>query len=208
MSERLAALKLEGQVTWLGWAPGGSFVSEPAERLDLTYAGIEGDRHAGLTRKSGAREPWYPRGTPMRNERQLSLLGAEELADVAAAMGMAVLEPAWIGGNLVLAGIPDFSRLPPRTILMFPWGILGQDPAIAPDAHLFRPDREERRTHAAFAMGGHMCLGHFIARAQIAEGLHQIARRITRPTTSGPRGWRVFTGVWGISGLPIEFEPA
>ena len=122
MSERLAALKLEGQVTWLGWAPGGSFVSEPAERLDLTYAGIEGDRHAGLTRKSGAREPWYPRGTPMRNERQLSLLGAEELADVAAAMGMAVLEPAWIGGNLVLAGIPDFSRLPPRTILMFPSG--------------------------------------------------------------------------------------
>jgi cytochrome P450 len=99
-------------------------------------------------------------------------------------------------------------HIPEGTILMFPWGILGQDPAIAEDAHLFRPEREERRTHAAFAMGGHMCLGHFIARAQIAEGLHQIARRITRPTTSGPRGWRVFTGVWGISGLPIEFEPA
>jgi cytochrome P450 len=100
------------------------------------------------------------------------------------------------------------AHIPEGTILMFPWGILGQDPAIAEDAHLFRPDREERRTHAAFAMGGHMCLGHFIARTQLAEGLHLIAQRMIEPTSPGPLGWRVFTGVWGIRGLPIEFEPA
>jgi hypothetical protein len=24
----------------------------------------------------------------------------------------------------------------------------------------------------------------------------------------GEKGWRPFPGVWGINGLPIEFEPA
>jgi hypothetical protein len=38
--------------------------------------------------------------------------------------------------------------------------------------------------------------------------LHLIARRMIGPTSPGPQGWRVFTGVWGIRGLPIEFEPA
>ena len=122
MSERLPARMIEGRVDWLGWAPGDSFVSQPADRLDLTYAGIAGDLHSGLYRKSGAREPWYPRGTPMRNERQLSILSAEEMAAVAAAMALGALDPAWIGGNLLLSGVPDFSALPPRSILMFPSG--------------------------------------------------------------------------------------
>jgi cytochrome P450 len=53
-----------------------------------------------------------------------------------------------------------------------------------------------------------MCLGQFIARAQLEEGLHLIAQRITKPRSRGPVGWRPFPGVWGIRGLPIEFEPA
>ena len=81
-----------------------------------------GDVHAGLYRQSGAREPWYPRGTPMRNERQLSILSAEELAEVATRLAIPKLSPEWIGGNLLLAGIPDLSLLPPRSILMFPSG--------------------------------------------------------------------------------------
>jgi cytochrome P450 len=59
-----------------------------------------------------------------------------------------------------------------------------------------------------FALGAHMCLGQFIARAQLEEGLHLIAQRITQPSSPGPLGWRPFPGVWGIRGLPIEFEPA
>ena len=122
MSDRVAATTLEGTLTWTGWAPADSFVTTDAGHLDLVYAGIDGDLHSGLFRKSGAREPWYPRGTPMRNERQLSILSAEELAEVAAALGLPELPPAWIGGNLLLTGIPFLSRLPPRSILMFPSG--------------------------------------------------------------------------------------
>jgi len=53
-----------------------------------------------------------------------------------------------------------------------------------------------------------MCLGQFIARAQIEEGLHLIAQRITHPRLAGQPGHRPFFGVWGLRGLPIEFTPA
>lgn len=122
MAEYLPARNIEGAVAGLYWAPRDSFVSEPLEVLTLTYEGIAGDRHAGLYRQSGPREPWYPRGTPMRNERQLSILSVEENAEVAAAMGIAELRAEWIGGNLLLNGIPELSHLPPRTLLMFPSG--------------------------------------------------------------------------------------
>ena len=57
-------------------------------------------------------------------------------------------------------------------------------------------------------MGMHICLGQFIARAQIQEGLHLIAQRICAPKRAGPSGWRPFYGVWGMRGLPIRFTPA
>ncbi|MBI4920235.1 MAG: molybdenum cofactor sulfurase [Devosia nanyangense] len=121
MAEILPAHMIEGVVRGVYRAP-DTFVTTPVEVLSLTYAGIPGDVHSGLYRQSGAREPWYPRGTPMRNERQLSILSAEELAEVATTLAIPVLEPEWIGGNLLLTGIPQLSLLPPRSILMFPSG--------------------------------------------------------------------------------------
>ncbi len=114
MTERLDARTLEARLEGVFIAPGDEVASVPVDRLTLTYAGIPGDRHAGTTRLSGAREPWYPRGTPMRNERQLSILSAEELVEVAAAMAIPELKPEWIGASLLLSGIHDMSRLPPR----------------------------------------------------------------------------------------------
>lgn len=122
MAERLPARNIEAMVRGVYWAPHGTFVSEPLDVLSLTYEGIVGDRHSGLYRESGPREPWYPRGTPMRNERQLSILSAEENAEVAATLAIPELKPEWIGGNLLLSGVPDLSQLPPRTLLMFPSG--------------------------------------------------------------------------------------
>ena len=80
MAEYLPARTIEAMVKGVYWAPRDTFVSEPLDVLGLTYDGIPGDRHAGLYRDSGPREPWYPRGTPMRNERQLSILSVEEAA--------------------------------------------------------------------------------------------------------------------------------
>ena len=47
-----------------------------------------------------------------------------------------------------------------------------------------------------------------IARAQLQEGLHQIAQRMRSPRLAGKFGWRPYPGTWGLKGLPIEFAPA
>lgn len=115
--------KVKGTVTSVLMAGGKDFVSEPVDRLELTHEGIAGDFHAGLTRASGGREPWYKRGTIMRNERQISILSVEEIAEIGAAMSISDFDPGWIGANLVLKGIPNLSYLPPRTLLFFEGGV-------------------------------------------------------------------------------------
>jgi len=118
----LPAQTLAARVEGTYVVAGRAVASTPRPELILTYAGIVGDRHEGLVRPSGPREPWYPRGTPMRNERQISIVGAEELAEIATSLGIPHLDPAWIGANLVLSGLPNLTRLAPRTLLLFPSG--------------------------------------------------------------------------------------
>ncbi|ADZ69723.1 MOSC domain-containing protein [Polymorphum gilvum] len=115
--------RLAGRVvSVLKTAGAESFETARCDDLVLTFEGIPGDRHAGFTRRSGGREPWYPRGTEMANERQVSVLSAEELALVARRMDLPELRAEWIGGNIVLAGIPRLSLIPPRTRLVFEGG--------------------------------------------------------------------------------------
>lgn len=122
----LPARRIAGRVLATFAAPAGDdeygFVTEPAEALTLTYEGIPGDRHFGLTRRSGGREPWYQRGTEMRNERQLSLLAPDELMRIAERLAVPEVKPEWIGGNIVLEGLPHFSMVPAGTRLSFEGG--------------------------------------------------------------------------------------
>ena len=122
-TEIVPGRRLVAAVAGLYAAEGDDFVSAPVERLNLTFDGIEGDFHAGATRRSGGREPWYPRGTEMRNERQVSIVASDELAMVALDMGIDRLRPEWIGANVDLAGIGSLSMLPPRTLLFFAGGV-------------------------------------------------------------------------------------
>jgi len=99
--------------------------------------------------------------------------------------------------------------IPKDTMLFFPLSVSGRDPVTYPDGQTFDPDRpiEPERRHIAFALGKHMCLGQYIARAQLQEAIHQIAQRIRDPKLAGEIHWRPFPGTWGIIGLPIEFTP-
>jgi cytochrome P450 len=97
---------------------------------------------------------------------------------------------------------------PKDTMLFLPNSMSGRDPSAFPDPDKIDPERPAPGRHIAFGRGMHMCLGQHIARAQIAEGLHQIAQRITNPKLVGPVGHRPFPGVWGLKGLPIEFTLA
>jgi MOSC domain-containing protein YiiM len=86
----------------------------------VSFEGFVGDRHAGLTRPADVRTPWFPKGTLVRNTRQLSIVSTEELALIAAALGLPQVLSAWLGANLELAGVPRLTQLPPGTRLFFP----------------------------------------------------------------------------------------
>ncbi|RCS25493.1 molybdenum cofactor sulfurase [Phyllobacterium salinisoli] len=115
--------RISGRVAGLFEALQGHFGTQAADVLELSFEGIRGDYHAGLTRKSGGREPWYPRGTEMRNERQLSLVAPDELAVIAGGLGIDEVKAEWIGANMTVEGIPFLSMLPPRTLLFFEGGV-------------------------------------------------------------------------------------
>lgn len=117
------ARRIKGKVSAVLAALGGDFPTEAVQSLTMDFDGVAGDYHAGPTRKSGGREPWYPRGTEIRNERQISVVAPDELAVAAAGMGIDRIEPAWIGANLLIEGIPLLSLLPPRTQLFFEGGV-------------------------------------------------------------------------------------
>jgi MOSC domain-containing protein YiiM len=92
--------------------------------MPLTFAGFEGEVHAGLTRPSCSRVlKQYPRHTEIRNVRQLCVVSAEEMAEVARDMGLTEMDYAWVGASLVLEGIPDLTHLPPSSRLQGPDGV-------------------------------------------------------------------------------------
>ncbi|MCP4184430.1 MAG: MOSC domain-containing protein [Hyphomicrobiales bacterium] len=123
MVEIIPRQKVKGIVTSVLKAAGADFVSTEVDQLELTYEGIAGDYHAGQTRLSGVREPWYESGIEMRNERQLSILAGDEMCEIAENLNIRHLKPGWIGANLVIDGIENFSLLPPRSVLIFEGGV-------------------------------------------------------------------------------------
>lgn len=80
--------------------------------LQLDFEGMPGTRHYGFLRKAGSREPWHPKGSLIRSSRQISLVSVEELAVIAADMGLPGIEAGWIGGNILIEGVPQLSWLP------------------------------------------------------------------------------------------------
>jgi hypothetical protein len=97
-----------------------SLVTRDVSEVKVAWEGFVGDRHSGLTRPADVRVPWFPRGTPIRNTRQVSLVSSEELALIAETLEVPRVLAAWLGANLELAGIPRLTELPPGTRLFFP----------------------------------------------------------------------------------------
>jgi MOSC domain-containing protein YiiM len=95
------------------------FRTAPLPELQVDLQGIPGGRHYGFTRPAGARERWYKHGTPMRSGRQLTLVCAAELAEIASRMELPRIDPGWIGANVVIDGIPAFTLLPWGARLFF-----------------------------------------------------------------------------------------
>lgn len=147
-----------GTVRWMGLVRNreAGLDAESVSALTLGFAGPDGEDHGGLTRASCSRvSALYPKGTEIRNTRQLSVLSSEELEKIAAKMGVARVDPTWLGANLVVEGIADFSHLPPSSRLQaesgatlvvdmenrpchLPAPVIDADPAGAGKGALFR----------------------------------------------------------------------
>ena len=116
----LVPTRFTGRVTWLGVVVNrrAGLASRPLREMQLGFAGFAGESHAGLTRLSDSRVlDQYPRGTEIRNVRQISIVSAEELAAIASEMSLEAIDPAWLGAGLVVSGIPDFTLIPPSSRL-------------------------------------------------------------------------------------------
>ena len=139
-----------------------SLVTTAQTIVKVTFAGFEGDRHASLTWKSDSRTPYYPRGTEIRNVRQVSLISIEELREIARRMDLPALEPEWLGANLLIEGIPDLTMIPPSSRLYFPGdAVLAIDSENNPCIH-----------------PGKVIQSHFPERAGLAELFVESARHL------------------------------
>lgn len=111
------------QVTATHVWPEGSQAPVAVQRLELDWGGAVGDRHHGLTMSSNARQAGvFPRGTTIRNHRQLSIVDEAELSEIAVNLGLEALDAGVIADNICTRGIPNLTQLAPMTRLVFEGG--------------------------------------------------------------------------------------
>ncbi len=101
-----------------------SIRSESVDEVDVTFEGFAGDKHSGWTKPSDGRTKFYPRGTAIRNSRQVSIVSLEENRLIADELGIGSLLPEWMGANLLIEGIEDLSSLSPNSRLFFEGGVV------------------------------------------------------------------------------------
>ena len=154
---------LNAKVVWLGRVTEQAIDlrSEPLSQAHLGFEGLACEVHSGLTRPSCVRvKNLYKTGTTIRNARQLSVVSAEEMAEIADRMGLHIMDPRWLGASMVIEGIPDFTHVPPSSRLIFSSGAslcvdMENRPCIHPGREIekdrpglgpkFKPSAEGRR---------------------------------------------------------------
>ncbi|MSO26938.1 MAG: hypothetical protein EXQ60_02585 [Candidatus Nanopelagicales bacterium] len=104
------------------WRPEAQ-IPDLVNELELDWGGPVGDRHHGLTMASDARQKdVFPRGTTIRNHRQISIVDLAELSSISAELGIEVIAPGVIADNICTAGIAGLTELPRMTRLLFAGG--------------------------------------------------------------------------------------
>lgn len=82
----------------------------------------------------------------------------------------------------------------------------GTDPAAMPDPSF--DITAVRPPHMGFGSGVHHCLGHFVARTDMAVALPLLARRMPDAEQDGPGVWLPVSGNTGPVRFPIRFTPS
>lgn len=103
----------------------GLLVTSPVPKIHAIEGyGIRGDRHAGVrlsdVREHAMNQMRIPKGTQIANMRQFSITSVEELTEIKGILELPGKIPhGYLGENLIVEGIPEFSKLPKGTLLFF-----------------------------------------------------------------------------------------
>lgn len=81
----------------------------------------------------------------------------------------------------------------------------GTDPLANPDPSF--DITAERAPHLGFGAGVHHCLGHFVARTDMAVALPLLAQRMPEAAPIGTGTWLPISGNTGALEFPISFRP-
>jgi cytochrome P450 len=100
----------------------------------------------------------------------------------------------------------DGVRVPAGTHVIVNTAAANRDPAVYDNPDRLDITREGPATTLTFGGGIHYCLGAHLARAELAEALTVITRRMPNPRRSGPAPWKPLLGISGPTTLPIEFD--
>ncbi len=100
----------------------------------------------------------------------------------------------------------DGVTVPAGTHLVINTAAANRDPAAYNDPDRLDITREGPATMLTFGGGIHYCLGAHLAKAELAEALTVITRRMPNPRRSGPAPWKPLVGITGPTSLPLEFD--
>jgi cytochrome P450 len=98
-------------------------------------------------------------------------------------------------------------QLPAGAIVQVLSHAAGTDPTAVPDPAFDITRSADRPPHLGFGGGVHHCLGHFVARTDMAVALPLLAQRMPDAVPDGPGEWLPVSGNTGALSFPIHFRP-
>jgi cytochrome P450 len=97
--------------------------------------------------------------------------------------------------------------IPAGTLVGANTAAANRDPAIYDHPDRFDITRDGPAPMLTFGGGVHYCLGVHLAKAELAEALAVMARRMPNLRRVGPAPWKSVVGLSGPILLPVEFDP-
>lgn len=96
--------------------------------------------------------------------------------------------------------------IPAGTLTIVNAAAANRDPAVYDDPGRLDISRDAPTAMLTFGGGAHYCLGSHLARAELAEALAMITRRMPNARRTGPAPWKPMTAMSGPITLPVEFD--
>ena len=96
--------------------------------------------------------------------------------------------------------------VPEGTVLFVCAATANRDPKVFEDAQSFDVTKEREAAPMTFGFGAHFCIGHNLARAELAETFTYLAPRTPGLRLDGEVVFGPTTGIYGLESLPLAYK--